>query len=739
MRNWIMTTIRTNKQASDMVKLFKERTPKYGAFDTETDGLHIIMSKPFLFQFGWLDPENNNGYTFAVDIERQPDLSRQVIKAWHKLAKGLDKYFAHNTKFDLHMLTNYGEPYLEENLSDTMFYIRFAHDALTPKNGGPPMKLKEYAARYITPDAKSHDRLLQVERSAIAKSLNIKLKQRLSLCGSPPKEYGAASYTIGVIEKIFKDPIADWKSLPSRAAQEAYQAWLNIDVPLEIRNNVTGLVETDMIPYHWCNRDNLIKYAHYDIVYVLEIVEKLIPVITARDNWHGVEIEESLILPLYEMERVGFKVDIDYLKTCKENMKAYIVERRAELSQCVGQKLSVGQNQKILEILRGYGLPIDSTGDEIISKAHTDLLHSDPENPAIKIIELIQELRTLEKWYSTYIIRFLKDLKKTDRLYTTINSVGAVSGRVTSDFQQFPKVGIQTHDGKELFHPRRMIQVTGGDYDKIVYLDYSQIELRFQALYTILVGHPDLNLCRAYMPYKCINPEGHVFDYNNPEDIKNWNKEWYYEEDPTKHWVATDVHGATTEAATGLTPDHPDFKLLRSKIGKRVNFAKNYGAQFKKIWSMFPDVSEEEAHRIDNAYYTAFPGVKEYHNYCYQRADYFAYTQNLFGIKYYGLSGHKLINTLVQGSAAYYLKLKIRELYDYQKANGIKTRWQMQIHDELSWEHHVDDDLSVFFEFKRIMQDWPDAIVPLVAEMEVTKTNWAEKKGVETLEELKAV
>ena len=157
MRNWIMTTIRTNKQASDMVKLFKKRTPKYGAFDTETNGLHIIMSKPFLFQFGWLDPENNNGYTFAVDIERQPDLSRQVIKAWHKLAKGLNKYFAHNTKFDLHMLTNYGEPYLEENLSDTMFYIRFAHDALTPKNGGPPMKLKEYAARYITPDAKSSE------------------------------------------------------------------------------------------------------------------------------------------------------------------------------------------------------------------------------------------------------------------------------------------------------------------------------------------------------------------------------------------------------------------------------------------------------------------------------------------------------------------------------------------------------------------------------------------------------
>ena len=73
---------------------------------------------------------------------------------------------------------------------------------------------------------------------------------------------------------------------------------------------------------------------------------------------------------------------------------------------------------------------------------------------------------------------------------------------------------------------------------------------------------------------------------------------------------------------------------------------------------MFPDKSWEEIERIDGAYYTAFPEVKTYHAYCYERANY-AYTQNLFGIRYYGLSGHKLINTLVQGSAAFYLKLKI--------------------------------------------------------------------------------
>lgn len=151
---------------------------------------------------------------------------------------------------------------------------------------------------------------------------------------------------------------------------------------------------------------------------------------------------------------------------------------------------------------------------------------------------------------------------------------------------------------------------------------------------------------------------------------------------------------------------------------------------------MFPDRTPEECRRIDAAYYAAFPGVKEYHNYCYDRSQY-AYTSNLFGVRYYGVSGHKLINMLVQGSAAFYLKLKIIELHKYSKEHALKSKLQMQIHDELSWEHHKADSPEVFFEFKRIMEDWGDGVVPIVADMEITTTSWANKKEVETIEDLR--
>jgi DNA polymerase-1 len=279
---------------------------------------------------------------------------------------------------------------------------------------------------------------------------------------------------------------------------------------------------------------------------------------------------------------------------------------------------------------------------------------------------------------------------------------------VTSDFQQFPKKGIKDSSGELLFHPRRIVLAPHA----IAYLDYSQIELRVQAFYTMLVGHPDKNLCRAYMPFDCIERDG----------------KYYLAEDTTKEWQPVDVHAETTKAATGFDESHPEFDILRTVIGKRVNFSKNYGAQLKRVKEMFPDKTDEECQRINDSYYTAFPGVKFYHNYCNDRAARFSNTQSLFGIRYYNVSGHKLKNLLVQGSSAHLLKHKIVEIHNLLRGQGSHIRIQMQIHDELSFEVYDDIGFSFIPKIKALMEDWPDCTVPIVAECEVTYTNWAEKR-----------
>lgn len=733
---WTNIDITTNKAANDMIALFKKIKPKIGGFDTETTGLHIIEDKPFVVQFGFIDMEKKQGYTYAVDLELYPELSRQVLTRWNKLAETLDIYLGHNIKFDLHMLANIGLEYSYENVSDTMFYIRYAHDALTPANGGPPMGLKEYASKYIDANAKAHEKLLDSEKTSITKELNLKLKTRLAKCGTPPVKYNAKSYTLAVIDKIFSDPIFSLNKLEP-TVKEAYLEWLQLDVPLAIQPKVTSYMSSEIIPYNLLNRKNLIKYAHFDVVYTIEIYLKLNVILKNRHNEAGVEFENKLIYPFWQMERCGFAVDKKYLTTARQKMQTYIEEKRIELYNLLQEEVAIGQHERIKTILNDrFNITVDSTGSEALDRIHSDLLHSGENPEGCKFIELVQELRTLEKWYSVYIMRFVKNLKTQDRLYTTLNQVGTVSGRITSDFQQFPSSGINTSSGEHLFSPRNLVKPTGNNYNSIIYLDYSQIELRFQAFYTILVGHPDLNLCRAYMPYKCINTKGETFDYTNIEHIKHWKDAWYYEEDPEQHWIATDVHGATTEKATGLTPSDPDFAYARKHIGKRVNFAKNYGAQFGKIKQMFPDKTDEEIRRIDGAYYAAFPGVKEYHSYCYQRAQMTSFTENLFGIKYYGVSGHKLINMLVQGSAAFYLKWKIRQLYDYMKEKKLKSKLQMQIHDELSWEMYQGEEAEAF-NFQHIMEDWDDTYVPIVADMEITTTTWAEKYEIHSLKDIK--
>ena len=733
---WTSMNISSRSDFQMLKNIVKNVNPEYGAVDTETDGLHIMNSRPFLVQFGFLDMPKLRGYTFAIDLDQSP-IADEVLSYWDTVAHSLKLYMGHNIKFDLHMLANIGHEYKDTNLTDTMFYIRYGHDALHPEEGGPPLGLKEYATRYITRDAKLHENKLTREKSQIVKNYNLRLKNMLNQSGAEVPG-GGRSFTLKVIDELFKDCIFDISDLPNDM-KEVYLEWLH-SLPLYLQHKVRALVESDMIRYNDLNRENLTTYAHYDIIYTLEIWASLQHIIQNRGQEKAISIENKCILPWYEMERTGFKADKEYLEQSRVRLKEYIRKQRKEFYELAGQQIAVGQHATLKKILQEkFNLEIESTNDESLSLLKNTL---DKEEPAYRFISLLQELRTLEKWYSVYITRFQKDLYNTDTLYTSINQVGTVSGRITSDFQQFPKKGIKSEDGEELFHPRRVIKTNTA----LVYLDYSQIELRFQALYTLLLGQPDLNMCRAYMPFECYTnwtgyhanfPTRIPFDPKNPEHIKHYKEyKWYHNEDDSE-WEPVDVHGATTLAAyPGLKKTDPEYHDLRY-IGKRVNFAKNYGAELKRIKQMFPDKSDEECQRINEAYYKAFPGIKNYHKYCLERAAAYSNTENLFGVKYYNVNGHKLKNMLIQGSAAFFLKLKIIQLYDYCKRNNIKTRFQMQIHDELSWEYDTADPPDVFFKFKEIMESWQAAEIPIIADMEITTTTWADKVEVNTINELK--
>jgi DNA polymerase-1 len=493
----------------------------------------------------------------------------------------------------------------------------------------------------------------------------------------------------------------------------------------ELQDEITRVYEETLDPENYANYDRAVvkQYGHYDIVYTMEAFLLTQPIVLARGQERTLKMEEELIMPLYRMEAWGFAFNKQYTLDAEKRVREYILERRQQFYKIMGEEARTNQHSLILNKLRELGLNIHSTGSEILDNVKTD-------DPYIKkFIKVIQDLRTLEKWYSTYIIKWLED-EVDGRVYTQINQAGTVSGRVTSNFQQFPKKPIKDDDGNEVFHPRRMIKVTGGDYNRMLYLDYSQIELRFQAIYTLLVSGGDTNLCRAYMPFRCVRDIGYgdMMEFDYKKDLKDFRKyDWYLAEDLTKKWESIDLHTRTTLTAyPHLSITDPRFQERRSE-GKRANFAINYGAYINKLVSQL-HYDKKTATLLYNSYYTAFPKVKEYRNYVQQMIDHQGYVENLFGRRYYGASGHHCANYLVQGSAADFMKLKIIAVDKLIMEKDFHSRFQMNIHDELSFELSKQDNDYIIELLRQEMENLPGTLVPIVADKELTYETWADKE-----------
>ena len=102
------------------------------------------------------------------------------------------------------------------------------------------------------------------------------------------------------------------------------------------------------------------------------------------------------------------------------------------------------------------------------------------------------------------------------------------------------------------------------------------------------------------------------------------------------------------------------------------------------------------------------------------------YGENLFGRKYYNTTGHQFSNAAVQGTAADLLKTKIIELFEFLEP--YKSKMIMNVHDEVIFKV-AEDELFLVPKLVEIMENVEGTKVPIVAEVDISSTTWAEKKG----------
>lgn len=703
------------------------------AYDTETDGLNIIKCKPFLVIFGFAKCI----YLWDANFKEATYAMFDIVRRNNKML------FAHNAKFDYHMLHNIGTPIPEDiELSDSMTIARLINSS---DDEHASMRLEKIGEKYVDKDAKFAGHLI---KDILQK---IKAERKKMVCDNYKMITG------------------------ERAATKAWEEYVNrVQFITKYHEAFDDYKEPTYRDAFLREPELMYNYAADDVVILLEFLKAAGPIYMNKyRTLNGIDMavwkrENKLLRHIAETERNGFTVDIDYLIQSHYRVKEFQDKLYEKLHKLTGEDWKVGQHKTIIEFFKNrFSLVLESCDKKTINK-----LCNDANKDIAEIAKLIKKLRTVDKWLSTYIDGVLNKIIEEDgmyKLHTSINNNGTVSGRVSCDLQQMPKYAITEtddgsedllleeslcEDGHELFHPRRYVIPSPGYH--LYFSDYSQLELRVQAFYTIISGGLDYNLCKAYMPYDCRHYKtGEQFNYMNPEHIKHWGdfreghphpsefkdgseevfkQGWsiWIDNQTNEPWVPTDLHSKITMTAfPELEKGTPEFKKARY-LGKATNFGKIYGIGPKAL-AINLDVDLDTAQKLSDGFNATFPGVQTYWNQTQGELALKGYTENLYGRKYYienPNNGYKVNNYRIQGSGADMLKEVEIKVCEYLKDK--KSRFILPIHDELCIEVAPEEEEFVPRKIKEIMEDVKDVIpyLPIVSEVEMTKTNWSEKKEV---------
>ncbi|MFK3936575.1 DNA polymerase [Alkalihalobacillus sp. NPDC078783] len=561
-----------------------------------------MKDRPFMWVFGWQLNRNERTekvkgrvYAFPHDA----DFLTEIVG----LASTVNLFVGHNVKYDLHMVINGGVKentvYSLKNVVDTMGLCRLSFDAVSARDGGDFLGLKKVSVKYIDPRAGEFEKEVKKELGRIN---NLKRKVLL-------QKLKAAGWTMTKLKDAYK---VKQRNEMDYFTKERKQRWL--EVPKEIEEMYFNWMdEYPFANYSEVDKDIMIEYVHSDGIYTLEVAELTYPTVLKRKQTGILQQENELIMELLRMERVGMKVDMDYLNACFITCDTEIQRLYEELWKVSGRFFTASQGTVLQDYFEEKLGQRPAATDKAFLKKHID---------TDRVAQIITRLRRLEKWQSTYISRIREVAEYDGHFYTQYMQFNTVSGRLGSDAQQFPKERILTEEGEayekehgegsadrelEIFFPRRAFIPEGGKYDKIAYFDLSQIELRVQANYTILLGRPDKNLCRAYMPFECTHYKtGEIYKFESVEDRGRWsekdedgNSAWVKEDG--ERWTPTDVHSETSHNTllalgyeceikykkythkTKSSIDEKSFKKYWRYIGKMFNFMRYRLAHVKPL------------------------------------------------------------------------------------------------------------------------------------------------------------
>lgn len=400
------------------------------------------------------------------------------------------------------------------------------------------------------------------------------------------------------------------------------------------------------------------------------------------------DIEMPLVGVLADMELNGVCLDTEALHETSEVFNKRMTTIEQHIYELAGEQFNISSPRQVGDILFGKMKIVDKpkktkTGQFVTSEEVLQQLRS--KSP---IIDEILNYRGLKKLLSTYVDALPKLINpRTGRIHTSFNQTVTATGRLSSSDPNLQNIPVRDDDGKEI--RKCFIPEPGCLFFSA---DYSQIELRIMAHLS-----EDENMIEAFR-------EGF------------------------------DIHAAT--AARIWHKDIGEVTPAERKKAKQANFGIIYGITTYGLAQRM-DISNGEARDLIDGYFLTFPRVEAYMEQAKETARKQGYAETLFHRRRYlpdinshnatvrGFAERNAINAPIQGSEADIIKVAMVRIHHRFKAEGIRSKMILQVHDELNFSVFPEEKEQVERIVIEEMQGAYKLRVPLVADAGWGK-NWLE-------------
>ena len=419
-----------------------------------------------------------------------------------------------------------------------------------------------------------------------------------------------------------------------------------------------------------------------------------------HEELHGKLVDEGMLdlyekmeLPLcdvlFDMERAGFKVDINALTEMEKEYDSRINVLLEKITELAGEKINPNSTKQLAVVLyEKLGLKSGKKTKNGYSTNAETLEKLTDEHP---IIPLILKYRQLQKLNSTYVKGFLPLIdSKTGLIHTCFNQTLTTTGRLSSKEPNLQNIPVREQEGKEI----RKLFISSFDGGKIVGADYSQIELR-------LLGH-----------FSDCAPLINTFLNGG------------------------DIHALTASQVFGVELNAVTPEMRRS--AKAVNFGIIYGISDYGLSEQLK-ISPKQASEYIKKYFETYPNVKSYMDSNVKFAREHGYVETLFKRKRYiteinspnynlrSFGERAAMNMPLQGTAADIIKIAMIAVERRIKEENLKSKLILQVHDELLVDTCADEVEKVENILKEEMQSAVKLKVPLTVEIECG-TRWFDAK-----------